>query len=75
MKDKKQYFKTVNGVNGINLKKFITFVFGIAPVNYEYSEEEVTYIFYVDEAAFKTQKRQKLKEAFENHFRVIIKPI
>lgn len=71
----RDYFKTVRGVNGINLKKFITFLLGVEPAKYLFDQKEKTFRFYIDSKILESDKAKELKENFENYFGVIICPI
>lgn len=61
---KKTYFRTVNGVNGVILNKHIEFLTGKKAINYEWSKDENTYIFYVKKEFEENEKSRKILEAF-----------
>lgn len=69
----KKYFKTVNGVNGINLNKIVEFITGETSVNYEFDENEKTFVFYIKKEYNETKQGKAMLSHFVNFYNVIVK--
>ena len=67
------HFRTIGGINGMNLNKHLAFIFGEKSLTYEWSEEEKTFTFFMREELISAdKKREELKKHFEEFYRVKI---
>lgn len=69
---KPKYFRTVSGFNGVTLRKMIAFVFEVDPINYEYKDEEATFVFWIKEEAIRSEGAQRWVKKFQDDLRIII---
>jgi hypothetical protein len=66
-------YQTINGLNGIQIRKFVKFLFGCkAP--YEWDTDQKTFAYMVPSEMLENENYKNLKQRFEKHFMVIIKP-
>ncbi len=74
----KKSFKTINGINGINIKKVVKFAFYINPISYYFDEHEKTFIYLMPKSIFEgdeNARNREVKKYFEDFWCVKIKPI
>jgi hypothetical protein len=65
--------KTVQGVTGFALQKFILFIFGVSPIKTRYDNK--SFIFFLDNSIFDKPENIPFIEKFEKDFLVKIKNI
>jgi len=60
-------FKTINGINGININKVLDFSFGEKSVKYFYDETEKTFIYLMRKELFEGDECERNRN-LRNHF-------
>lgn len=71
-------FKTINGVNGININKFLLFCFDEKSMKYHYDDNEKTFVYIMRKELFEgdeCERNRAVRDKFTKFFCVIIKEV
>lgn len=71
-------FKTINGVNGININKFLLFCFDEKSIKYTYKDDEKTFEYLMRKELFEgddCERNRAVRDKFTKFFCVTIKEV
>ena len=68
-------FKTINGINGINLNKVMEFAFFEKSIKYFYDDVEKTFVYLMRKELFESERNKAVKERVESFWCVIIREV
>lgn len=71
-------FKTINGINGININKVLLFAFGKKSIKYSYDDDEKTFVYLMDKKLFEgegCERNRQVRDHFVKFWCVIIKEV
>ena len=60
-----KYFKSVDGWNGVMLRKLIEQIFDVKPHSYKWLEDEKTFVFYIENKAIQSEGALAWKHKLE----------
>jgi len=71
-------FKTINGINGININKVLEFAFFEKSIKYYYDKDEKTFVYLMKKELFEgdeNERNRAVRDRFTDFFKVQIKEV